>query len=39
VLDETHNLTEGNEEITKAHNKLTIRKDMPGSALYLVTLV
>lgn len=39
VLDETHDLMEGDEEISKTHNKLTIRKDRPGSAVYLVTLV
>ena len=39
VLDDTHNLTGDDDQIRKVENKLTISKDMPGSAVYLVTLL
>lgn len=39
VLDENHNLTENDDPVSKTENKLTLSKDMPGSAIYLVTLV
>jgi len=38
VLDEDHDLTAGSEALVKDGNTLTIKKDQPGSAVYLVNI-